>query len=443
MSHATGTGHDHPDSGAAARRPLVVAIGESGGVPALRLARVLASRDGSDIVVVSVVEPPPIYAFEPRRVLMVPETIERQMTDRRIKIHRRLHRLGFKDDDGSEPEVEIRYGDTTHEITGLARERNARLILMGIGPHSISRRLLATGTAWATSRRAPCPVLAVSERARELPRVAVVATDFSAESVNAAHEALGLLGDGATVNLVHAWTRVDAELDASEQEDVNARYAASIPERFDRLRSELGRGRKLAFNTLAIEGKPAETVLSLAREKRADLIVAGTHGYGMLERWLLGSTSTALLRGAECSVLLVPVPSIAERTRLVRHMTGTSTVREPEEWDEELQAFVRRNHDRRTTLEIDDVNIGAQVQESGYSLVGASYDPHDHQIALMFGGGEHGQAHLTRSLGNVKSVAVSSGPRDEDRALCIESDYGSALLTFLDRPAPSRPSANT
>jgi hypothetical protein len=30
---------------------------------------------------------------------------------------------------------------------------------------------------------------------------------------------------------------------------------------------------------------------------------------------------------------------------------------------------------------------------------------------------------------------VTSGPRDEDRALYIESDEGSTLLTFLDEPS--------
>ena len=44
-----------------------------------------------------------------------------------------------------------------------------------------------------------------------------------------------------------------------------------------------------------------------------------------------------------------------------------------------------------------------------------------------------GRAHLTRRLGDVRSVAVASGSRDEDRALCIECDDGRALLTFLDQ----------
>ena len=422
-----------PDGLPKIRRPIIVAVGEGGGVSALRMARAIAARDASDIVVISVVEPPPSHAFEPLRALQAPGTIEQQLMERRKSVNARLHGLGWSAEAQGESAVEMRYGDTASETADLARELRAGFIVMGIGPHAIGRRLLATGTAWATSRRAPCPVLAVSERAHDRPRIAVVGTDFSPESIHAVLKALPLLADDAVVHLVHAWTRIEDASPANEVAALSEAYVASLSDRFDLLKSALASGQSVAFDCIVREGRPAEVVLAIAREKCADLIIAGTHGYGMLERWLLGSTSTALLRGAECSVLLAPEPPVAERTRLLRHMTGTSTVRAPEEWDEELRAFVQRNHNRRTTLEIDDRNIGAQVQETGYALVGATYDSHDHRIALMFGGGAPGRAHLTRSLGNVNSVAVASGARDVDRALCIECDDGYALLTFLDQ----------
>src|SRR5947209_5331824 len=53
--------------------------------------------------------------------------------------------------------------------------------------------------------------------------------------------------------------------------------------------------------------------------------------------------------------------------------------------DEELRAFVARNGSRRTVLELLDEAIGAQLQVSGYVLVGASYDRHDRRMTLMFG----------------------------------------------------------
>ena len=424
-----------------ARRPILVAVGATGGVPALRMARALAARDASEVAIVSVTEPPPAFTFESRRVLLTPWTIEQQLDDRRATVLERLHLLGWTHDRHGQPTITTRYGDAAYEIVDVARECNAKLIVMGIGPHSHSRRFLGTGTTWATSRKAPCPVLAVADDANGPPHSAVAAIDFSAESIHAAHDALGILADGAVVHLVHAWSRVETVTPLDALDVMNAEYAKALPGRFDRVRSVLGRGRSLSYNSIAVEEKPAEAVLKVAHDSHAELVIAGTHGYGTLDRLLLGSTSSALLRGAECSVLLVPPPPVVERTRLTRHMTGTSTVRAPHEWDAELRAFVGRNRDRRTALEIDNYVIGAQVQECGYSLVGASYDPHDEHIALMFGGGEHGSAHLTRSLGGVRSVAVLSDLRDEDRALCIEADDGGALLTFLDSSGAARSTA--
>ena len=54
------------------------------------------------------------------------------------------------------------------------------------------------------------------------------------------------------------------------------------------------------------EGDPARELLALAAELGADLLAAGSHGHGFLARLLLGSTSTRLLRGARCSVLVAP-----------------------------------------------------------------------------------------------------------------------------------------
>lgn len=52
-------------------------------------------------------------------------------------------------------------------------------------------------------------------------------------------------------------------------------------------------------------GQPADAILGLAREG-TDLIVAGTHSKSGLSRWLLGSTSAAIMEDAQCATLLVP-----------------------------------------------------------------------------------------------------------------------------------------
>lgn len=54
-----------------------------------------------------------------------------------------------------------------------------------------------------------------------------------------------------------------------------------------------------------IEGVPREEILTMASAWPADAIVVGSHGRTGLNRVLLGSVSSSILRHAPCSVLVV------------------------------------------------------------------------------------------------------------------------------------------
>ena len=51
-------------------------------------------------------------------------------------------------------------------------------------------------------------------------------------------------------------------------------------------------------------GSPGEVVAEVAKDLAAELIVIGTHGHTGLQRFLLGSVATAVLRHAPCDVLV-------------------------------------------------------------------------------------------------------------------------------------------
>jgi nucleotide-binding universal stress UspA family protein len=53
-------------------------------------------------------------------------------------------------------------------------------------------------------------------------------------------------------------------------------------------------------------GTPAEALLDYAEETRCDLIAAGSAHHGRVERWMVGSVSTELVRDGRRSVLIVP-----------------------------------------------------------------------------------------------------------------------------------------
>jgi len=57
-------------------------------------------------------------------------------------------------------------------------------------------------------------------------------------------------------------------------------------------------------------GVPWETICEAAREKQADLVVIGSHGYRGLDR-LLGTTAAKVVNHAHCSVLVVREPHLA------------------------------------------------------------------------------------------------------------------------------------
>jgi nucleotide-binding universal stress UspA family protein len=52
-------------------------------------------------------------------------------------------------------------------------------------------------------------------------------------------------------------------------------------------------------------GRPADTIVRLARERKADLIVMATHGRTGLEHMVLGSVAEKVVRLASCPVLTV------------------------------------------------------------------------------------------------------------------------------------------
>lgn len=59
---------------------------------------------------------------------------------------------------------------------------------------------------------------------------------------------------------------------------------------------------------IVVKGTPYQEILKFAGEKKADLIVIGTHGRKGLDRVIFGSTAEKVVRDAPCPVLSVRLP---------------------------------------------------------------------------------------------------------------------------------------
>jgi nucleotide-binding universal stress UspA family protein len=205
--------------------------------------------------------------------------------------------------------------------------------VLGPGRHALADRLFGSETALRVMRLAHVPVLAVPAEARELPRSAVVAVDFSEFSLHAAHSVVELLGEQVTLHLAHVtWSL--ATPDREQERTWEETYRAGAEVRLRELAAELAARHGVRVETALLEGEPAPEILRLAESVQADLIAAGSHGYGYFSRLVMGSVSTQQLRRAGCSLLIAPprqavveMPGAAELERATQgHVLTTAAL---------------------------------------------------------------------------------------------------------------------
>jgi nucleotide-binding universal stress UspA family protein len=266
------------------------------------------------------------------------------------------------------------------------------------------------------------PIFAVAREFDHLPRRIAIAIDFSTPSLVAAKTALALWSDLSAVFLVHVSPH--SELDADTLADLIPESSEWVDPAFTKLRSELAVPAGVTVETVALTGKPARALLDFARASDIDVIVTGSRGAGLVDRLLVGSTATALIRGASCSVLAVPSSLIDTPIGATHHQLAR------EKWAEALALFTRRNAGRVASLEVDDPEFGAQAQQHGYPFIGAAYDHHDQRVELMLGDMENSTRHLTRGIGDVHAIDLLQDADGHDRILRISHGSGHTTLTL-------------
>ncbi len=199
---------------------------------------------------------------------------------------------------------EVLVGPPPRVLATEAARRGASLLVMGIGRHNPLDRLFGTETTLATLRESSVPVLAVGARFAVPPQQAVIGLDFSDASIHAAHLALRLVGPTGKLTLVHVRPRF--EHPSADWQAWDADYGRTLPPLFDKVRAHLNAPAGVTVETVTVRGDPAPALLAVAQQANADLIAVGTQRHSFIERLVVGSVATRVLRTARCAVLAVP-----------------------------------------------------------------------------------------------------------------------------------------
>lgn len=207
--------------------------------------------------------------------------------------------------------IDVRMGAPARTIASEAARRDASLLVMGIGRHNPLDRLFGAEVTLATVRESRVPVLAVGACFTG-PSHVVVGLDFSECSIRAAELSVELLQGHGRISLVHVRPRF--EQPSPEWQAWDAEYGRTLPPLFDDVRRRLDIPPKVSVETVTLRGEPATTLLAYAQQVSADLIAVGTQRHTFIERMMVGSVATRVLRTARCGVLAVPAAAVS-RTR--------------------------------------------------------------------------------------------------------------------------------
>jgi len=267
------------------------------------------SRDtGRPVKVVAVLEPAPIAASAYSFVVPVQAVWE----DRREALLERV-RKQINDAIGNDPgwPIDILTGSPPSAIADVAALSNAALIVMGLGRHALIDRALGSETTLHTLRCARTPVLAIPDAYAGTPTRAVVGSDFSATSLAAAQRAMALLPDLTRIVLVQVAPRWD--LQPGAYAGWRAEYERAVAPGLEWLVRELAAPASVTVTTEIREGKPTQELLTAAGDYAADVIVVGSKGLGFLDRMLVGSTASAIIRSAQIAVFALPIAALAKQ----------------------------------------------------------------------------------------------------------------------------------
>lgn len=204
-------------------------------------------------------------------------------------------------------------GDEASVIIDTAKGEDVDLIVMSThGRSGISRWVMGSVTE-RVLRSAPCPVLVMREE-KSISKVLITldGSDLSEQALEPGMAVARLLG--CEVILLRAKEKIPVRheevaqlesvegglgkrLESSAYESENS-YLQAMAQRYQ---YEMEQPVKTAVTT----GPVAASILEFAELSDVDLIVMATHGRSGIQRWVYGSVTEKVLRGAPCAVMVI------------------------------------------------------------------------------------------------------------------------------------------
>ena len=181
--------------------------------------------------------------------------------------------------------------DPYQDIVRRAQEKRADMIIMGRHGRTGLLRLMMGNVTAKVIGHAPCNVLVVPPAVSTEFKDILVATDGSRYGKAAVREAIGIAKRCNSRLIAVSVAYSDGEIKSAQD---NVQMAL-----------ELASQESIKIEGAAVIGKSYETIVDMAKQKQADLIVVGSHGRRGLERLLMGSVTERVIGHTGTAVLVI------------------------------------------------------------------------------------------------------------------------------------------
>ena len=135
----------------------------------------------------------------------------------------------------------------------------------------------------------------------------IVAVDGSKEAEYAFRKSLDVAyrNQGSQLNIVNI-------IDTRHMGPLDKKFAEQVKEKSQQILDRYkARAARVGNVNIIIEYGSPKTVITkeIAKSVKADLIMCGATGHTPVERYLIGSVSQAIVRSAQCDVLVIRTPA--------------------------------------------------------------------------------------------------------------------------------------
>ncbi|NWF51922.1 MAG: universal stress protein [Nitrospirae bacterium] len=194
--------------------------------------------------------------------------------------------------EGVDCEIIVHEGEEPYKyIVDEASKNKVEMIIMGRRGRTGLKRLMMGSVPAKAIGHAPCKVLVVPKDAKLDLKKILIATDGSKYSEAASREAISIAKRTGGSLIVLSVAKKKENLPAAK-ESVDKVKAVTDKE-------------GIKIEAMTLEGEPYETIVKTAVQRKAGLIVVGSHGRTGIERLLMGSVTERVVGHAESAVLIV------------------------------------------------------------------------------------------------------------------------------------------